>query len=148
MVFYLYRLSSLESSIYLFHWRGKTYIVIFNSLFLAEFFCHSSNRNDIISRSLRKEMMLNLLIQTTKNMMNNWSTKDISWSTSLEIKPRIFLHLCSINNFHSDMIYHKNICQMYPHKNIYHSYNSYHTKESILNKKSKRKQEEWKKTYG
>lgn len=96
----------------------KRYFMIGNSFFFTKslrFFRYFSN---LVSRDERKEVMLNLFVESSKNMMDTYSSSDITRGLSLEIEPGIFLDSCTIYYRHTNMIDHKDKSKVNPHEYI------------------------------
>lgn len=104
--------SCSEGHIYLSNCFYESDFMIRKSLFFCKFFYFERNGTDTITRNARKEMVFDLFIESTKNLMDTFSTKYISGCTSLEVYPCILTYFLSIDYFHTDMIYHKHKCQM------------------------------------
>ena len=91
--------------------------MIGEAICLANLFYDLCYFSDISSRNLRKQVMLNLFIESSKEFGRETIAGDIAGRTSLEINPCIFSYMETIDNLESNMIYHEDIPENHSHNN-------------------------------
>ena len=91
--------------------------MIGEAICLAKLFYDLCYFSDISSRNLRKEVMLDLLIESSEEFGRETVASNITRRTGLEIYPRILSYMETIDNLESNMIYHEDIPENHSHNN-------------------------------